>query len=118
MLREITIGVAGNDWDIERRMSQKLASSRYESATTLTGGIGFLAQTRGGATIHATLSVSLQARSGEPDVYYGTVQGSDLVAQLPVGTYPDQASIWECVRFGTDYEDWEELRVRRLRSAA
>jgi hypothetical protein len=112
-MREIPIGVTGNDWDIEERMSQKTNTHRYESAVGLTGGIAFLAATEGGEAIHVDLSVLLAARPQELDSYFGTIAGSGLVTRLPVGAYPDRTVIWECVRFSPHYERYEPLLVRR-----
>ncbi len=112
-MKEIAIGVTGNDFDIEVHVKQKLNTSKYESGTGLTGGIAFLASAQGGAAIHASLSVNLGPRPNEPDSYFGTIQGSDLVTQLPAGTYPDGTVIWRCARFGSDAEAWEPLVVRR-----
>jgi hypothetical protein len=71
-----------NDWEVEYVATRKNATTGViEPATGLTGLIGKLSATDGGATIHATLSVSLTER-GTTGIYFGVLQGDDLRAQL------------------------------------
>jgi hypothetical protein len=71
-----------NDWELEYAATRKNASTgALEPATGLAGLTGRLSATDGGATIHATLSVSLSER-GTTGIYFGVLQGDDLRVQL------------------------------------
>jgi len=71
-----------NDWELEYAATRKNASTgAIEPATGLAGLTGRLSATDAGATIHASLSVSLSER-GTTGIYFGVLQGDDLRAQL------------------------------------
>ena len=89
-----------NDWEPEWPITRKnAASGDDEPASGLAGLTARLSATDGGTTIHASLSVSLAERSGAPGVYYGTIQGDDLRAQLV--TYIGKV-VYEVVGDGTN----------------
>lgn len=102
-----------NDYLIQREITTfRTTDGEKIAATGLAGGVGFLAADEGGVAIDASLSVSLTERSGKPGTYYGVIQGDDILAQL--ADY-DGEDVWECVQFGSDYQEYVRVPVRLIR---
>jgi hypothetical protein len=92
--------VLDNDWEMEYVATRKNATTGVsEPATGLTGLVGKLSATDGGATIHATLSVTLTER-GTTGIYFGVLQGDDLRTQL-AGSFLGQV-VYEVFGDGTN----------------
>lgn len=100
-----------NDYDIQGDLT-KLGDAGIPVAAPGEVGIGFFAETKGGAAIHADLSKPLVARLGLVNRYYATFDGELLTLRL--STFVDLV-IWQCVRFNNDLEKWSRVRVRATR---
>ena len=91
-----------NDYEMEVALSRKNATTGLlEPATGLTGLTFWLSATDGGATIHATLSVSAAERAGAPGVYSAILQGTDLRTHL--ASYVG-ARVWEVFGDGANID--------------
>jgi len=102
-----------NDHLIEQDLTRPATTTgEDEAATGLSGLTGRLSATDGGATIHASLSVSLSERSATAGRYYGVLQGADLRTQLLtyVGSW-----VWEVVGDGTNVLTSARRRVLATR---
>lgn len=89
-----------NDYEICWPMTRKnTATGLDEPASGLTGVIGKLSATDGGAAIHATLSITLAERASTPGEYFGILQGDDLRTQLASLT---GQVVYECIGDGVN----------------
>jgi len=72
-----------NDHEFEYAVTRKKTTTgAAEAATGLTGLTARVSLTKGGATVHADLSVSAAERSGTAGTYYGVFEGDDLRTNL------------------------------------
>ncbi|MGE4163849.1 MAG: hypothetical protein AB7G23_19145 [Vicinamibacterales bacterium] len=109
----LTLYINGGDWDLEEEFEQRGTAGTYVAATGLTP-TGALVATKGSTTpIHASLSGSLAARSGDTNRYYLTVAGAAIAAQLASS---ENQIIWKYVAVGTVYQRWEPIRVKLHRT--
>ena len=104
-----------NDFEPELRLTRKNASTGdLEAATGLTGLTGRLSATDAGATIHASLSVSLTER-GTTGIYYGTIEGDNLRTHL--ASYAE-LPVWFVGGDGTNVFVSEPYTVKAVRRPA
>lgn len=109
----LTVFINGGDWDLEEELDQRGTAGTYVAATGLTP-TGALVAAKGSTTpIHADLSGSLGARSGDTNRYYLTLAGTAIAARL--ASYENQV-IWKYVAVGTTYQRWEPIRVKLHRT--
>lgn len=101
-----------NDFEVvEQLMRRNTDTGRSEPATGLLGGIAFIANTREGPALDASLQVNLTERAETPGEYYGVIAGSDISTVL---SGAESGSYFLCVRFA-GYEQWYALRLRESR---
>ena len=113
-MRGAPLYVDGNDDEAEATVSRTNATTGLEEAATGLTGLTFrLSATRGGATIHATLSKSATER-GTTGVYFAIYEGSDLTAQLANATYIGK-DIYEVFGDGANVNTNVVRRVMRHR---
>lgn len=97
-------------WQARKR---DLSTNLPIAATGLSGVIAFLAATKGGATIHATLSISL-TEIGTTGFYAGTIDATAINAHL---TSYIGGTVWECIQKANDFEEWREVSVLQYRES-
>ena len=72
-----------NDWEFEFPVTRKnTASGKKEAAASLSGLKGWIAASKGGAAINATLEKTLAERSSTAGTYFAIVDGTDIRTHL------------------------------------
>lgn len=104
-----------NDYEPEYTLTRKNASTgASEAATGLSGLTVRVSATKGGATIHASLSKTLAER-GTLGIYYARLEGDDLRAQL--ATYIGQ-KVYLVAGDGTNIFGSDAVSVHATRTFA
>jgi NADPH-dependent curcumin reductase CurA len=98
---------AGADYEVVVKVYRKnTATGRTEPAAGLTGCTAYFALTRGGAAIHADVTVALTERSGTAGEYFAILDAAAIDAHLPLGTV-----CWKAVSKPGDRTRWRPCLV-------
>jgi hypothetical protein len=93
---------AGADYEVVVKVYRKnTATGRTEPAAGLTGCTAYFALTRGGAAIHADVTVALTERSGTAGEYFGIMDAAAIDTYLPAN-----AVFWKAISKPGDRTRW------------